>query len=130
MINEKDKEGFSVSKRVQSFGHAGRGIYVLLRNTHSAWVHVVVFIIAIVLGILFRISGLEWVAIALASGLVFALEAANTAIELSLDLVSPEYHPRARDSKDVSAGAVLIAAFAALAVGLIIFIPKVIVLWS
>jgi diacylglycerol kinase len=59
----------------------------------------------------------------LAAGLVLVAEAVNTAIEIDIDLTSPTYHPYARDTKDVAAGAVLTAAFAAAVIGLIIFLP-------
>ncbi len=52
-------------------------------------------------------------------------EALNTAIEIDIDLTSPEYHPFARDTKDVAAGAVLLSVFVAVIVGLIVFLPKV-----
>ena len=58
-----------------------------------------------------------------ASGLVFMAEAFNTAIEIDIDLTSPEYHPFARDTKDVAAGAVLIAALTAAVIGVFIFGP-------
>ena len=54
------------------------------------------------------------------------MEALNTAIEIDIDLTSPEYHPFARDTKDVAAAAVLLSVFMAIVVGLIIFLPKII----
>jgi diacylglycerol kinase len=58
-----------------------------------------------------------------AGGFVLVAEAFNTAIEIDIDLTSPEYHPYAKDTKDVAAGAVLIAACTAALIGLIIFVP-------
>jgi diacylglycerol kinase (ATP) len=55
---------------------------------------------------------------------VLGAEALNTAIEFVVDLVSPQWHPLARDAKDVAAAAVLLASAAALGVGLLVFIPK------
>lgn len=63
----------------------------------------------------------------LASGLVLVAEAFNTAIEIDMDLTSPDHHPYARDTKDVAAGAVLIAAVVAAVVGILVFGPYVIV---
>lgn len=57
--------------------------------------------------------------------LVFASEALNTALEYLTDLVSPDYHPLAGKAKDAAAAAVLVVAAAAFAVGLIIFLPKI-----
>ena len=63
-----------------------------------------------------------------AGGLVLAAEAINTAIEIDIDLTSPQYHPFARDTKDVAAGAVLIAAITAAIVGAFVFVPHLLTL--
>jgi hypothetical protein len=55
---------------------------------------------------------------------VLSAEAMNTALEYLTDLVSPDPHPLAGKAKDVAAAAVLIAAFSAIIVGLILFLPK------
>ncbi len=117
------KTEFSIVKRAKSFTHAGRGLWIFFRTTHNAWIHVFLFLIAFVLGIYFQITAMEWIALILSAGFVLAAEAINTAIEIDINLTSPEYHPYARDTKDVAAGAVLISAIAALVVGVIIFWP-------
>lgn len=117
------KEKFSIVKRAKSFTHAGRGLWIFFKTTHNAWIQMVLFIAGFVLGIYFRIAPMEWIVLVLAAGFVLAAEAINTAIEIDINLTSPEYHPYARDTKDVAAGAVLISAIAALIVGLIIFLP-------
>lgn len=130
MIGTEKTEGpkqFSLVKRAMSFTHAWRGLGLFLRNTHNSWIHVALFVSAIALGIYFGISRLEWIALLIVSGAVFMAEAFNSAIEVDIDLTSPEYHPYARDTKDIAAGAVLITAIAALAVGVFIFGPH---LWS
>lgn len=125
MNNENNNENFSVAKRVKSFAHAWRGIGLFLKTTHNAWVHVFIFAVVVLAGFYFEITRVEWLFIILTAGSVFAAEAFNTAIEIDMDLTSPDYHPRARDTKDVAAGAVLISAIAAVVVGLIIFIPYI-----
>ena len=115
------KEEFSIIKRAKSFTYAGRGIWVFIRSTHNAWIHLVVLAIAVALGIYFSITIVEWMVLVLAGGFVLVAEAFNTAIEIDIDLTSPEYHPYARDTKDVAAGAVLIAATTALIIGMFIF---------
>lgn len=122
-------ENFSVEKRVKSFGHAWRGLGLFLRTTHNAWLHVLIFVVVVCAGFYFNITTTEWFAIVLASGAVFVAEAFNTAIEIDIDLTSPDFHPRARDTKDVAAGAVLISALTALIVGVIIFYPHVVALF-
>lgn len=123
-----EKKRFSVIARAKSFTHAFRGIGVLVKSTHNFWIHVFVAIIAIILGVLLKISHIEWMILILTSGFVMVTEAINTAIEIDIDLTSPNYHPYAKDTKDVAAGAVLMSAFVAIIVGVIIFGPKVWVL--
>lgn len=120
-----EKSAFSLVKRGRSFAHAGRGILIFLKTTHNAWLHLAILLGAVALGLYFGISRIEWLFVILTAGLVLSAEAFNTAIEIDIDLTSPEYHPFARDTKDVAAGAVLIAAIAAAAIGLIIFVPRV-----
>ena len=109
--------------RAKSFTYAGRGICIFLKSTHNAWIHVAFLVLGLGLAFYFHISRFEWIALIFAAGFVFAAEAFNTAIEIDIDLTSPEFHPFARDTKDVAAGAVLISAFTAAVIGLIIFIP-------
>lgn len=115
------KEEFSLVKRAMSFTHAGRGIVVFIRTTHNAWIHIVILILAILLGIYFQITHTEWIMLVFAAGLVLTSEAFNTAIEIDINLTSPEFHPYAKDTKDVAAGAVLISAVTALLIGIGIF---------
>ncbi len=116
---------FNLVKRAKSFAHAGRGIGLLLKTTVNAWIHLVAFAVAIILGVYFGITKMEWIMLLIVSGFVLSAEAFNTAIEIDIDLTSPNYHPYARDTKDVAAGAVLIAASTAFIVGIIIFIPYI-----
>jgi diacylglycerol kinase (ATP) len=112
---------FTFVSRAKSFAHAWRGIFVVLKTTPNFWIHIVCLIVALVLGYYFSITKTEWLALALAAGFVLTAEAFNTALEIDINLTSPEYHPYARDVKDVAAGAVLLAAITAAVVGVVIF---------
>jgi len=125
-INEKKR--FSIVARIKSTTHAWRGIMIFLKTTHNLWVHIFFTLLVVYLGFLLCISSIEWVLIILAIGLVIISEAFNTAIEIDIDLTSPNYHPYARDTKDVAAGAVAIAVIVAGIIGMIIFLPKIMVL--
>ncbi len=114
---------FSIVKRAESFTYAGRGTWIFIKSTHNAWIHLSILLCAVLLGLYFHITQVEWLALVLTSGFVLVSEAFNTAIEIDIDLTSPEYHPYARDTKDVAAGAVLISSITAIIVGLIIFLP-------
>jgi len=122
MPNDKDRQvQFSLIKRAKSFAHAGRGISVFIKTTHNAWVHIVILIGAVLLGFYFNIPYSDWMLLTFAAGMVLAAEAFNTAIEIDIDLTSPTFHPYARDTKDVAAGAVLITAITATIIGFGIF---------
>lgn len=114
-------------KRILSFKYAFRGIKILLRETPSSPIHTTLAIMAITLGFVFHISPTEWIATCIAIGLVFVMEAINTSIETLADYYSnKQINHRIAKLKDLAAAGVLMAAIAALAVGIIIFLPKII----
>jgi len=115
---------FSVRKRMASFGYAWAGLRYLLASQQNAWIHLAATLIVVTLCFVCELSVLEWSAILLCVGFVWTAEAFNTALEALVDLVSPEDHPLAKVAKDVSAGAVLIAAVVAVIVGTLIFLPR------
>jgi diacylglycerol kinase (ATP) len=117
---------FSIVARARSFLFAFRGIALVLRTQHNAWLHALATIATLVLGVLLEVSRGEWLALTLAIALVWMAEGFNTAVEALCDVVSPNHHPEVERAKDVAAGAVLIAALGALAVGLMVFAPKLI----
>jgi diacylglycerol kinase len=120
-----EKKRFSLITRLKSTNHAWRGLGVFIRTTHNLWIHLFFAVLAIYLGFLFCLSSIEWAIIVFAIGLVIIAEAFNTAIEIDIDLTSPNYHPYARDTKDVAASAVAIATIIAGVIGLLIFLPKI-----
>jgi len=126
MDTEKEKKAWREVKYSEKFKNAFRGIYVFSKTTRHLFIHIAFGFIAIALGFYFGISNFEWVALAFAIGFVLVTEALNTAIEIDIDLTSPEYHPFARDTKDVAAAAVLLSVFTAVIIGTIVFLPKII----
>ncbi len=119
---------FSVSARLRSFKDAFRGFWWLLREEHNAWIHLAIVAVLIPVCIIGKLSLLEWTIIILCIGLVLAMEMVNSAIESLADKVSPGFDPLIGKIKDLAAGAVLISAIAAAIAGLIILIPKYIIL--
>lgn len=75
------------------------------------------------MGFWLGISATDWALLTLSIAVVLAAEAINSAMERMVDLVSPQWHPLARDAKDLAAGGVLIAAIGAAVVGVIVFLP-------
>ena len=116
-----------VVSRLHSFVHAFRGLAYVVRTQRNAWIHVVISIVVLVVSLWLRLNPLEWAIIILTMAMVFTAEFLNTAIEAVVDLASPHKHPLAKVGKDVGAGAVLIAAIAAILVGLLILWPP---LWE
>lgn len=111
-------------QRVQSFACAINGVAYLLTTQAHAGLHLLASFVVVALGVFLNVSLNEWAMLAVVMCVVWVAEAINTAIELTVDLTSPGYHPLAGNAKDVAAGAVLIASVFALVVGLIVFGSK------
>ena len=112
-------------KRKDSFKFAFRGIGYLFSHESNAKIHIAAAISVIIAGILFKLTAWEWCAVSFAIGGVLTAEAFNTAIEKICDKISPDIDPIIKIVKDVAAGAVLLFVLSAIAIGLIIFIPKI-----
>ena len=119
------KTTLSFAGIARSFACAGKGLALFFREEKNARIHLCAMLCAVVAGLFLRISRLEWIAVALASGLVFCLEIVNTSIEALSDAVCPEWSAKIGKVKDLAAAAVLVAAIVAAAVGFIVFIPKI-----
>jgi undecaprenol kinase len=109
----------------KSFSFAITGIKTALWTERNMRIHLLVSVLVIACAVFFSISKLEWLFILVAIGGIFSLELMNTAIERVVDLITDEYHPLAKQAKDVAAGAVFIYAIAAVIIGLVIFLPHV-----
>jgi len=114
---------FTIHSRFRSFRFAGEGIFSFILREYNAMLHFMATVAVITLGVLTGISTSEWIAILLSIGLVWVAEMFNTCIEKLIDFIAPGYHQQIKFIKDVAAGAVLVAALIALAIGLIVFIP-------
>ena len=112
---------------VASFAFAFAGVAYLLRTQRNARIHVAAAAAACLVATWLRIARIEWAILVLTIACVLILEGLNTALEAVVDLASPQIHPLARIAKDVTAGMVLIAAIAAVIVGLLILGPP---LWG
>lgn len=115
-----------LQKQARSFRNAFRGIVVAIQQETHCKIHLLATITVIVLGILLHIALNEWIVIFICIAMVWCLELINTAIENIVDMVSPERQERARNIKDIAAGAVLFAAICSVIIACLIFIPKII----
>lgn len=95
----------------------------MLKTQYNAWIHAIVAVIVFILALWLELPARDWAILILTIAMVFAAEFLNTAIEAVVDLASPQNHPLAKVGKDVGAGAVLVAAMAAVLIGLLILGP-------
>ncbi|MCD8179061.1 MAG: diacylglycerol kinase family protein [Tannerellaceae bacterium] len=121
---------FSFRKRVKSFLYAFQGIKSLITHEHNARIHAFATVLVCLAGYFLNLSAHEWICVVILIGSVLAAEAFNTAIEKIADFISPERHPVIKEVKDVAAAGVLFTAIAAAIAGLIIFVPKIILLFQ
>ena len=115
-----------MSSEIKNFADALNGILYAIRSEKHMKFHLLATILVVAAGWFFDISFTEWCAVILCIGGVITAEVFNTAFEQLVNLVSPQYNVVAGRVKDLAAGAVLVFSIAALLVGLIVFVPKII----
>ena len=109
---------------MNSFKYAFEGILSALKTERNLKIHIYIMIFVIIMGIILKISTIEWCICIILFGLVISLELLNTAIETVVDIAMPEINEKAKKAKDISASAVLVSAIASAVIGFIIFLPK------
>ena len=113
-------------KLINSFKYAFSGIISAFKTERNMKIHVSVMILVILCGIIFKLETWEWIVCICLFALVIGGELFNTAIEIVVDLAMPKINDKAKKSKDIAAGGVLVLAIGSAIIGLIIFIPKII----
>ena len=121
---EFQKDNTFFTGRLKSVKYAFLGAVKLITTEHSIMVQFSLGILMTIAGFYFNISSSEWLFQTMAIGLVMSIEGLNTAVEKIADFIHPNYHERIGFIKDIAAGAVFFAAMTAIAIGLIIYIPK------
>ena len=126
--NKKNKRKWKNRDVISSLEFALTGIFTAFKEEKNMRSHVLSAVAAIIAGLIFQISATEWLFLLLSIFLVIAFEIMNSAVENVVDLAS-DYHfsMRAKNAKDMAAGAVLVVSGFAVITGLIIFLPK---LWD
>ena len=109
--------------RIKSFRYAIAGLSDIMSTEHNAWIHAVLTVISLSLSVWLQIRFIEFVLIIIVITLVWVAEAFNTVLEIVVNMVSPRYTKVAKRAKDIAAGAVLVAAVGAAAVGLLLLGP-------
>jgi len=107
----------------KSLSHAWDGLLFTIHTQRNAKIHLVIGALIAAMGVWLKIDSVRWSILFLTIGAVLAAETVNTTVEAIVDLLSPEWHDRAKDAKDVAAAAVLIMSLTAIAVGLAVLGP-------
>jgi len=115
-----------IMTRIKSISYAFKGAYHLIKNEASIKVQFIIAIIMTIAGFYFELSTTEWIIQVLVIALIITIEAVNSAIEEIADFIHPEFNQKIGLIKDISAGAVFIFAIAAIIIGFIIYLPKLI----
>ncbi len=118
-----------MKKLLKSFKYAFEGILTGIKEEQNMKIHITIMTFVIIFGIMLKISKIEWIICIILFGLVISMELINTAIENAVDLITKEKNEQVKIAKDVAAGAVLVSAIASAIIGLIIFVPKIIVIF-
>lgn len=113
---------------VKSFRYAFQGLNTAVRNEPNFRIHIVMAILALMVGYFLKLTSIEWLFLTFTIFYVLTFELLNTVLEAMVDLVSPEISPSAKIAKDVSAACVLLGAFMSIIVGASLFIPKIVLL--
>lgn len=124
-IKQKRKMKVKTKKLINSFKYAIEGFFASLKTERNMKIHILIMIIVIILGIVYKISREEWYICIILFGLVISGELFNTAIETVVDMVMPYKNPKAKLAKDISAGGVLILAIVSAIIGMMILVPKI-----
>jgi diacylglycerol kinase (ATP) len=118
-----------IYQRLVSFRNAIVGWWYVIRTQKNAWIHAVATVVAVIVGFWLQLETGDWAMIVVVIAMVWTAEFLNTALEIVVDLASPDLHPLARVGKDVGAAGVLIAAVSAVFIGILImgqpFVDKI-----
>ena len=128
VLRNKD-DGTRVERYKKSFLHAIDGIVYATKYEHNMIIIVICMILAIIAGYVFQISTTEWLFMVLVIGLVIGSEMINTAIEAVVDLKTLEYNELAKIAKDTASSATLVFSITAFVGALILFVPKLIIMF-
>ena len=124
-LNLMEKEKIGNKNYLDSWKNAFNGIWYVIKIGTNSKVQIVISIVVIALGFLFKVSITEWVFLTFAIMIVFIAETVNTAIEETVNLVTKEFNPIAKVAKDVAAGAVVLSAINSVIIAILIIVSKI-----
>lgn len=112
--------------RMQSFKNALIGWWHVIKTQQNAWIHAVATVLVVIMALWLQLSLRDWGVLIVTIAMVWMAEFLNTALEIVVDLASPDLHPLARAGKDVGAASVLIAAASAVIIGVLLMGPPLV----
>ena len=115
-----------IKSRLNSFKHALVGWWHVIKTQQNAWIHAIATVTTIIIAFWLELPLRDWAVLLVTITMVWAAEFLNTALEIVVDLTSPNLHPLAKAGKDVGAAAVLIAAMSAVVIGIILLGPPLV----
>ncbi len=124
-LNSKKNIKVKTKKIVNSFKYAFNGLFTAFKTERNMKIHIIIMLLVIIMGILLKISLLEWIICIILFCIVIAGELFNTVIETVVDMITPYKNEKAKIAKDISASGVLVLAIGSAIIGLIIFVPKI-----
>ncbi len=113
-----------------SFGYAIQGLFSAFKQERNLKFHLIAIFCVLLAGVLLKLPSIEWIICILLFGIVLISELINTAIESTVDLVSPEINPLAKQAKDIAASAVFVSAIISVIVAGFIFLPKLFLIFK
>lgn len=125
MESRRKSKKRGIKRFINSFKYSFEGLVYAYKYEQSMFIHFIVCITVIILGILLKISFMEWLICLILFGLVMGTELINTSLEAVVDLISPEKNPLAKIAKDTASAAVFVLSIVAFVSGILIFLPKV-----
>jgi diacylglycerol kinase (ATP) len=115
----------NLKKLIKSFKYAFEGINYAVNSDQNLVIHFIIALCVIIASILLRVSAYEMGILGVTILVVISAEMVNSAIEKMVDLITKEHRQEAKIAKDVSAGMVLLTAFGASIIGILIFVPNI-----
>ena len=114
----------------KSFKNALKGIAISVKEERNLKIIFFVFILVVAAGFVFSLNIIQWAIVLLCCALVIGAEMINSSIENAINLCTEEYSPLAKKAKDIAAGATLVVSIFSAAIGLLIFLPRIIEFFS
>ena len=130
LIKQKGEKVGPIKDVCHKFKYSFQGLAYCFKNETSFTFEAIAIVGLVILGIIFKLSIIEWVICIVSLLLIMEIELLNTGIEATVDMFTKEFNPFAKIAKDCGSAATCLATFSALIVNLTIFIPKFIAFFA